>query len=970
MKKKILPVLPVLVTASVLPTMAQWVEFLPPVLRVEDVGALSVESMEVKAEVRGLFAQVETTLVFRNPNARVLEGMLEFPLPDRGVVCGYGLDVNGVLVDGVVVPKDEARVILETEVRRQVDPGLVEQVKGNVYRTRVYPIPAKGTRTVKVTYSAPLVVSGGDAALSLPMPREALQRRLVSIDVVAPEALVPQLSGLGDRRFEQAEQVWRVRSEEANVTPGDDILVALPKLGEAFSMVERDEKGVLWRSDVTLQKPVEAAVEAELVPQPTPKVEVYWDASGSRSLKEAEVVALETALSAFEPQEGYRLVVFRNQPEAAQEFPTREALLAAVKGIEAYDGGTSFRGLWEGASAEGVKLLFSDGLDTLSSVEDLHEVKRSEKVLAFTSSTVADFAFLRRMGTVVKLHDASMSAKQTREVLRLWQSPVDAKGSGMLEDALDIGGLGWNARIGKVASAEGKIVSGRVLATVWAAARMEELASNPDANEDELLGLGRRYGLVGPKTSLLVLDTLEQWVRYKIQPPETLPEMRAQWEAAMKTLGGGESEEAKVARHREMLKRLWDERVAWWKTDFRKRGLFSAFAPSASRRGRSEAQPIMDSDSGMEDGLAMESVGRLYNIQIMSADDAVSEEAEIAMGEPESEHASVAATAKVAAWDPDVPYLKEVRAAKGAESRYAAYLKARKENASSPAFYLDCAAVFFRKGERELAIRIVTNLAELKLEDASLLRVLGWRLREAEEYDAALIQLRRIARLRPEDGQSFRDIAFTLAERGKAHVAAGKMALAVADLSEALETYRQVAFTPWIRHADTLGLFALEEFNALAAWVDEAGLTKEGVPERVVVPEVPDEFRERLSTDIRIVMEWDADNTDIDLHVVEPNGEEAYYANNRTKRGGLVSRDVVDGYGPEEYMIRRASKGGTYEISAKYYGSHQQTLLGPATVTATVYTNWGRKEEKRLTMSLRLEKQGDRIPIGSVTFPK
>lgn len=962
-------ILPALFTASMLPSIAQTIVPAPgpltsPILRVEDVGPMTVESMEVKASVRGLFAQVETTLVFRNPNARDLSGALEFPLPDHGVVCGYGLDINGAMVDGVVVPKDDARVVLETETRRKVDPGLVEQVKGNVYRTRVYPIPAKGTRTVKLTYSAPLVVSGGDAALYLPMPRERLKRRAMTLEVVAPEAVVPQLSGLGDRRFEKAEQIWRVASDETDVTPGDDVLVALPTLASSFSMFEKDEKETIWRCDVVLKRPSEEKT-AEVAPQKTSRVDVFWDASGSHAPVEAEWVSLETALAAFEPSDGYRLVVFRNEPEKPADFKTAAELLSAVKAVEAYDGGTSFSGLFEGATEDGVRLVFSDGLDTLSSAEELQGVVRSGKTLCFTASTAADFAFLRRVGTVVKIHQASTSAQETKEALRVWQSPVATGNVEALEDALEIGGLGWSAKIGKVEKAEERMVTGRVLATAWAAARMEELSANPDANEDELLGLGRRYGLVGPKTSLLVLDTLEQWVRYKIQPPETLPEMRRAWEEAMKRQGGGETDEAMQARHMEVLKRLWKERVEWWKRDYSKLSFFSKPSPTA-RSGVVESRPVetaqsMRMEAMVEDGAVMMELGAA------PSDVAVEESEE---GDKQSAgHETVEATATVSAWDPDVPYLKELRAAKK-EKRYAVYLKERTKNATSPAFFLDCASLFFREGEKEMAIRIVTNLAELKLEDAGMLRVLGWRLREAEEYDAALIQLRRVAKLRPEDGQSFRDIAFTLAERGKALVAAGKTERAVADFTEALEVYCTVAFTPWIRHADTLGLFALEELNALVAWLDDSGLAGEKAQNRVAIPEIPKEFRERLSTDIRIVMEWDADDTDIDLHVIEPNGEEAYYANNRTKRGGLVSRDVTDGYGPEEYMIRRASKGGTYEISAKYFGSHQQTLFGPATVTATVYTNWGRKGEKRLTMSLRLEKTGDRIPIGSVTFPK
>ncbi|CAF1517174.1 unnamed protein product, partial [Rotaria sordida] len=53
------------------------------------------------------------------------------------------LDVDGVIVDGVVVEK---------EFRKGVDPGLVEMIKGNAFHTRVYPMPVGGTPIVRIIY--------------------------------------------------------------------------------------------------------------------------------------------------------------------------------------------------------------------------------------------------------------------------------------------------------------------------------------------------------------------------------------------------------------------------------------------------------------------------------------------------------------------------------------------------------------------------------------------------------------------------------------------------------------------------------------------------------------------------------------------------------------------------------------------------------------------------------------------------
>ena len=114
-------------------------------------------------------------------------------------------------------------------------------------------------------------------------------------------------------------------------------------------------------------------------------------------------------------------------------------------------------------------------------------------------------------------------------------------------------------------------------------------------------------------------------------------------------------------------------------------------------------------------------------------------------------------------------------------------------------------------------------------------------------------------------------------------------------------------------------------------------------------------------------MSWDADLTDIDLHVFEPTGEHANYAHQLTAIGGLVSRDFTRGYGPEEYVLRRAVPGA-YQIKAHYFGSHQQRLCGPCTVTVNVFTNYCRPDEQRQVMTLRLEESGADFLVGEVVI--
>lgn len=102
-----------------------------------------VESKETVAAENAFFKRAKVNLTFTNPNARVMSGELEFPIPDGAFVCGYALEINGDMIPGVICEKEKARVAFENETRKRVDPGIVEHVKGNIWRTRIFPLNPK-----------------------------------------------------------------------------------------------------------------------------------------------------------------------------------------------------------------------------------------------------------------------------------------------------------------------------------------------------------------------------------------------------------------------------------------------------------------------------------------------------------------------------------------------------------------------------------------------------------------------------------------------------------------------------------------------------------------------------------------------------------------------------------------------------------------------------------------------------------
>src|SRR5260221_13695853 len=93
---------------------------------------MQLQDVSNDIRIEGFVASSTLDLTFFNPNRRVLEGELVFPLAGGQSITGYALEVAGKLRQGVVVEKETARVAFEATERRGIDPGLAELTRGNV----------------------------------------------------------------------------------------------------------------------------------------------------------------------------------------------------------------------------------------------------------------------------------------------------------------------------------------------------------------------------------------------------------------------------------------------------------------------------------------------------------------------------------------------------------------------------------------------------------------------------------------------------------------------------------------------------------------------------------------------------------------------------------------------------------------------------------------------------------------------
>ncbi|MCY1183635.1 hypothetical protein D9M73_242740 [compost metagenome] len=125
-----------------------------------------------------------------------------------------------------------------------------------------------------------------------------------------------------------------------------------------------------------------------------------------------------------------------------------------------------------------------------------------------------------------------------------------------------------------------------------------------------------------------------------------------------------------------------------------------------------------------------------------------------------------------------------------------------------------------------------------------------------------------------------------------------------------------------------------------------------------------------------MVLGWDDPKAELDLHVVTPDGQHAYWARPVLQAGGGLDVDSVDGPGPEMFTMA-APPHGTYLLYVNYWGnlnsqgynfqagSNQNEVI---TAQISLVFNENTVDEKRETFLVPLRTIGDLLLVKSFRY--
>jgi Vault protein inter-alpha-trypsin domain/Uncharacterized protein conserved in bacteria (DUF2135) len=1049
-----------------------------PIIKVndKDSGKVVLSSLKIDVKVVANIATTTMEMEFCNNSNRILEGELTFPMPDGVSISRYAIDMNGNMREAVPVEKEKGQVVFENIVKRRVDPGLLEKVEGNNFRTRIYPLPANGCRKVIIAYQEPLTANNtNELTYNLPLQcRKAINKFSFEMNVYSN--LQPEIGkACGTAlKFSESKNVFTAKVNEENFQPNGAYQISIPQLAQANAVMQKVGANYFF---LVNHFPQYKAIEKKM----PSTVHIMWDNSFSGlnrdHKKEIEFIKAYAAqikngtivLSTI----GYNFQTIGNY--TISNGTCNELVTTLEKMI--YDGATNLSLLqWKVQADE--HLLFSDGLNTYGNF--LQVQFPAQSLHTITASPTANFTNLKFMadktgGQFINLNALTvanaiknMSQQQLRLVNVSTESAVSEvyPSFAAVKGNMAITGIsttpntkiilqyGYGNTVSYNETVELKYDNQQTtdiaVDKIWAQQKIAQLEVQYDIFKKQITNLGKQYNIVTRNTSLIVLDEVADYAKYEIEPPADLKPAYDSLIMAKRT-----QEKEKLQSTLSNAKSMMDQLKEWWSKDFspnlkgrvygqdnnmkgvtviagtqttttdgegnfeiknfrgkkvtfKKAGYVSQTITiseendeesldvylqpvviAKTKVGKRDYKKVRDvkyaSPNGGEnirevqgyeattnaspppppppppsaDGVAYmrienntvvvgrDSVRGGWYGNTAPAQNAIQEVVVTGVGQRKGDIGKSTATIDIKEISSNKPFIKTLKET-GAAQRYEKYLELRKAFLYTPSFYFEVAKFFFQQNEKAIGLKILSNVADLNLEDHELYKMLGYQLKIQEEYTEEVNVFKKVLDWRPQEPQSYRDYGLALADAGKYQNALDTMYKALArdydgELMSSYQGIEEVIST---------------EINNIIDLQKTVNASKIDVA-----------LKQSLPVDVRVVLNWNMADTDIDLWVIDPREEKCYYSHQLTKIGGRISKDFTQGYGPEQFMLKNAMKG-TYKVMLHYYGDRVQKIAGGSTVMAEIYTNYGKPDQQRKLIAMQMDKGEDKegILVGEFVF--
>jgi tetratricopeptide (TPR) repeat protein len=895
---------------------------------------LILEQLSARTAIHGMLSLTELEFRFRNPKPRRIEGRFACTLPPNAAISRFAKEVNGQLMEGEVVERLRANQVYEQFLHQMRDPALLEQDQGNRFSARIFPIEANASVRILLSYSVLLPLRDGVRTYTLPL------RGISHVEHFTFRAFVSPLSGEASTPSQLAHSTTDVCSlDESDYTPARDI--ALSWRSEADATAAR----VLTAGDFYL-----ASFRPQVRLRSDARESHDWlfyvdtSASGAEGA-EHRIDALTMILAALPTTDRVQVNAFDHDVAvlgagtASEMSRSIRALLEARRFL----GGTDLASALRHAAKEQhlpTIVFVSDFVATLGGTESndltnaIHAIPAAARVNALILGSREEASVAKALtagrGRIARVaftesleQDARAAAEALRKPLGASFEITDARAEWIYPTHVDDVQPGDEVIVLGKRRAGGEVgvrLNGLAGAPVLHLAKFEPLLEREayrayleslaerEANESseavrralqtEQVRISVEQRVVIPRTTMLVLESESDYQRFGL-------DRRAL--AAILTIDAGG-----IAR---LDRRVEQPRPLPVTIPVRKSAAVAvpvneAVATGAVSESIAPAAPVAAAHDALleritvsrqapapmttppppprrEENKRVDTAWTHRTLPSRNAIEALQRKLKSDPRDREVYNQLSEAFAALELW-------RDLRSLALAWQPY---------DPENPQVYEVLGGADEHLGDRNEAARAYGSIIELAASKPELLQRAGLLLVRVGRASLAETPLWRALELRPDRVNSYRHLALMLWLDGRAEEAA-----------RVLESATRQTFPNW--YGDAQRVVREELAYVYRTIINKSPQRRNEIVERAR------EFRVDLSRRdaLRVSLAWETDANDVDLHVVDPAGEECFYGHKENRSGLTLYEDITQGLGPEVIRAGLIDRG-TYHVGVRYFAA-------------------------------------------------
>ncbi len=552
---------------------------------------VQLKTCNISIEANPFIATTVIEMEFYNPKDQEVEGLHSFQLNRGQVITDFQLELNGKYREGSIEERWKARQAYSSIVGKRIDPAILQMNWQDHYSINIYPIAAKSSRKIKFTITQMMVEENLKLSYTLPLNfKSATASFNLSIKVSKPASIPYSNTGLLEN------QLFNMNNNEASLVQQKNDLILNQPISFSISQFANQPQFCINKNNGKTNFIMRYYPDVPRYYPSKPKsINVYWDVSlsGKERNLVKELDFLERYISENEINKT-TIILFNQQLQgvivfnrAINNFISIRNYLLTYK----YAGATELGILdFSNVLADAV-LLFSDGINSIGNAQPKlgavqvnfitsayrYNYNGYKNIIGNTGGSVINLNYTEVKNAVKRIETAeNFLFKYTATNIRINETfPMKLGSSILLSGSIDAADnlelfYGNNT---STSGSENYFLPANANCDESTFKKMQMLKAYDSLmygnynywHWQNIIVFGLTERVVTPQTSYLVLERIEDYIKYKIAPPKELEakcaELNYVYKSEYKIKALKEFTEQEAL---ETVVKDYNKRISWW----------------------------------------------------------------------------------------------------------------------------------------------------------------------------------------------------------------------------------------------------------------------------------------------------------------------------------------------------------------------------------------------------------------------